>query len=682
MIVSADANQKWLNRITEIVLANLENQNFGVNELAVELGMSQTSLLRKLKTINKKTVNQIIREIRLQKAMVMIHNEDLTISEIAYRVGFSSPTYFNKCFHEYYGYSPGKVIEVESVKADSEVVLPVSGQNEKTGNAKRSSLNSWLGILFFVFILVTGGNALYQKFHVSERTDSLLSSDGRIAIAVMPFYNMTQDSTWDIWQEGVQECLISSLANTRELKIRNKESINALINTGGITDHAALTPEIAGRISQKLDANFFISGSLKQAGSILRIDAQLTNTKTNEVVKFFKTERPFLENYVFQCVDTISEAIKNFLLISKLRKDYPVYQHYNHPSTNSAEAFRYFIYGNQAAAKYENERAISWYLKALEVDSNYFDPMKGLSSAYAHEGNMEKDYQWVLRYYKKRNLFNFEDQLWASWAYAFSFEPPEESIKYLRQLQQMDDQSPNTYYLIGITYNKMKQYKKAIPELEKNLQICRRWGKDFMQNNSAYAELGLAYHQTGQYKKEKRIYKEAEKYIPDDPLNCCRQAILALTEKDTAASNRYFEKYMVTHRQRYPTWESEIPLTRGWIYSEAGYPDKAEEYIRKSISMDPDNPTRLYILANFLIDNNRKLEDIQGLMDHAMSLAASKIDYYIYLDTKGWGLYKQGKCAEALEILEKTWNSAPFPLYSIYSHLETVRKSSGINHRM
>ena len=73
-------------------------------------------------------------------------------------------------------------------------------------------------------------------------------------------------------------------------------------------------------------------------------------------------------------------------------------------------------------------------------------------------------------------------------------------------------------------------------------------------------------------------------------------------------------------------------------------------------------------------------EDIQGLMDHAMALATNKVDYYNFLDTKGWGLYKQGKCKEALKILEETWNSAPFPLYSIYSHLEEVKKAAGNNH--
>ena len=672
-------NSEFIKRLTNIVEANLSDENFGVEDLVREMGISHITLHRKLKTISNQTISQFIREIRLKKSKELLLNEDLTVSEIAYRVGFGSPTYFNKCFHEFFGYPPGVVIHSRLERTEPEIVEPIAVTMEQPGSGRKSYSQFLAGALIFVLIMGVIVFVLHKNIHIFEWSKDQEPSSSKISIAVMPFYNLTNDTTWNIWEEGLQQCLISSLSNNKILKVRQKESINALLYTGGITKHVALTLGIEKAISKKLDVNFFITGSIKQAGTVLRIDAQLTNAQTNEIIQTFVTEKPSEEEYIFQIIDTISTSLKNYLLISELLKENPEYQHYPAPSTKSAEAFRYNIYGNQAAKRFENDRAISWYLKALEADSNYFSPMMGLSTVYARKGNMEKNCQWVIRYYKKKDRFPFEDQLWASWAYAFSFEPPENSINYLKQLQQMDDQSPQTYYLIGITYNIMKQYNKAIPELEKNLEICQRWGTDFMKNNSAYAELGTAYHKTGQYKKEKKIYKLAEKYIPDDPLNLCRRAILALSEKDTTASNRYFKKYIVVHRQKFPNWEAEIPASQGWIYSEAGYPDRAEEYFRKSISMDPDNPFRLYTLANFLIDNDRKLEDIQGLMDHAMALAANKTEYYNYMDTKGWGLYKLGKYKEALEILQKTWDSAPVHLYSLYSHLEAVKKVFGNN---
>lgn len=99
-------NQIFLQRLTEITEENLTNEHFNVNDLASAMNMSHTKLYRKLKSLSHQTISQFIREIRLRKAQEILLKEDVTASEIAYRTGFGSPTYFNKCFHEYYGYSP------------------------------------------------------------------------------------------------------------------------------------------------------------------------------------------------------------------------------------------------------------------------------------------------------------------------------------------------------------------------------------------------------------------------------------------------------------------------------------------------------------------------------------------------------------------------------------------------
>ena len=97
-----------MKRITEVIEANLSNENFGVSELAREIGMSRSNLLRKIKTSTKLSVSQLIREVRLQHAMEMLRQTDLTVSEISFKVGFSSTSYFIKCFHDHYGYPPGE----------------------------------------------------------------------------------------------------------------------------------------------------------------------------------------------------------------------------------------------------------------------------------------------------------------------------------------------------------------------------------------------------------------------------------------------------------------------------------------------------------------------------------------------------------------------------------------------
>jgi len=102
-------DKAFLNRLISIVEANLNNEQFGVSELAERMRLNRSYVHRKLKSITKKSVSEFIREIRLQKAKELLEQGTDNISEVAYSVGFSSPSYFSKCFHDFYGYSPGEV---------------------------------------------------------------------------------------------------------------------------------------------------------------------------------------------------------------------------------------------------------------------------------------------------------------------------------------------------------------------------------------------------------------------------------------------------------------------------------------------------------------------------------------------------------------------------------------------
>jgi TolB-like protein len=94
------------------------------------------------------------------------------------------------------------------------------------------------------------GILFYLKIFRRTTVDDLRSSDGKITIAVMPFQNMTNDTIWNVWQDGIQQDFISSLSNADELKVRQKETINTLLQTQGLAEYASISPGIAGTISK------------------------------------------------------------------------------------------------------------------------------------------------------------------------------------------------------------------------------------------------------------------------------------------------------------------------------------------------------------------------------------------------------------------------------------------------
>jgi len=122
----------FLKKLTEIVEANLGNEQFGVSELAREMGMSRSNLHRKVKAVENISVSQLIRKIRLRKALELLKETGLTVSEVTWRVGFGSTSYFIKCFHDHYGFPPGEVGKDETTGNDFiEKRIPTRRNNRK-----------------------------------------------------------------------------------------------------------------------------------------------------------------------------------------------------------------------------------------------------------------------------------------------------------------------------------------------------------------------------------------------------------------------------------------------------------------------------------------------------------------------------------------------------------------------
>ena len=100
-----------------------------------------------------------------------------------------------------------------------------------------------------------------------------------------------------------------------------------------LTNYATITPSIAKKISQKLDANVFIYGSIQQAGSKLRLNAKLIETKTVEVLKSFEIDTAFKEEIIFNIIDSLKRKVADFLIISEIRKELIPVMAYHLPPT-------------------------------------------------------------------------------------------------------------------------------------------------------------------------------------------------------------------------------------------------------------------------------------------------------------------------------------------------------------
>jgi signal transduction histidine kinase/DNA-binding response OmpR family regulator len=100
------AEQQWLQTVLQTIEDNMEDEMFGVEQLADKLAMSRSNLFRKLNAITGKNPNTLLRELRLERARQLLEQGAGNVSEIAYRVGFNSRTYFARCYAAQYGVVP------------------------------------------------------------------------------------------------------------------------------------------------------------------------------------------------------------------------------------------------------------------------------------------------------------------------------------------------------------------------------------------------------------------------------------------------------------------------------------------------------------------------------------------------------------------------------------------------
>ena len=99
----------FITRFKEVVEARLADSDVSVEDLAADMNLSRVQLYRKVKAISGSSPVELLRTARLNRAYQLLLTTDKSVSEVAYSVGFTAPSYFTKCFKEEYGMVPGDV---------------------------------------------------------------------------------------------------------------------------------------------------------------------------------------------------------------------------------------------------------------------------------------------------------------------------------------------------------------------------------------------------------------------------------------------------------------------------------------------------------------------------------------------------------------------------------------------
>lgn len=272
---------EFIRKLTEITLTNLENEAFSGKELSRETAISVTILNKRLQFILHKTVNQFIREVRLQQAMKMLHQETVTAAEVAFKVGFGSPAYFNTCFSEFFGITPGEVkkrgVTMENgngVCAETESINPEPVQTIAISRIDKKQV--WRAVLLAIPTIFAIIILFY--FFINSHFDSVKtiekgrSGNQKKSIAVLPFINDSNDPENVYFINGVMEAILDNLCKIKDLEVHPRTSVEQYRNT----------TKTIREIGHELGVNYIIEGAGQKIGDEISLSIQLIEVESEK----------------------------------------------------------------------------------------------------------------------------------------------------------------------------------------------------------------------------------------------------------------------------------------------------------------------------------------------------------------------------------------------------------------
>ena len=115
-VVVTDRDEAFMKNVMAWLGENIENSDLTIDQLATHLGLGRTTMYNKLKGLTGKSPVELIKEYRINKSQLLLRTGQFSVSEVAYKVGFSDPGYFSRCFREQFNMSPAEYLKNHNLK--------------------------------------------------------------------------------------------------------------------------------------------------------------------------------------------------------------------------------------------------------------------------------------------------------------------------------------------------------------------------------------------------------------------------------------------------------------------------------------------------------------------------------------------------------------------------------------
>jgi TolB-like protein/AraC-like DNA-binding protein len=639
-------DQEFLNQLNNTIRENLEREEFGVSELAELMNMSRSNLLRKVKKVTDLSVAQLISQTRLQQAMELLKTTSLNVSEVGHQVGFSSTSYFIKCFRENYGYPPGEVGKRDAAP-QPEIDLPSPVELPKETSIRKYK---WVAV---VALLLIGVTAAFMFLPPTSATPELEKS-----IVVLPFKNESTDSANVYLINGLMDATLNNLQKIRDLKVLSRTSAEKYRNV------SKTIPEIA----QELSATYFVEGSGQKIADQIVLNIRLIEGASDrrlwgkqyrrKISDIFTLQQDIANDIAFEINAVITPEER-----TRIEK----------PPTNNATAYDLFLKGADLLNKGGEAnllRAVTYFQDAIKEDPDFAlaYACTGIAYYYLDVFRADKKYVDLLGSAADKALL-FDPKLGESLtAKALYYMVKKEYKQALPYLEKAYEYNPNSSQIIALLAD---YYGTYVPNTGKYLEYALKGARlgagssDSMSVSYSYLRLGNALIQSGfvdesliyidkslQYNPDNffsRYVKAFVLYARDGNLNQTKELLIKEFKKDTTrfdilqsigkvtfylrqydSAAAYYDRFnRFREQQKLDVYQHE-DMTIGVAYAKAGQIEKSKPFIesyRRYLERDQTAYKQLGLAAYFYFHG----EEDKGLEHLKLFSKEDNVQYWIIL---------------------------------------------------
>jgi len=481
----------------------------------------------------------------------------------------------------------------------------------------------FLIIIILLFILKP---ILFEDAIISEPTP----------IAVISFENQTGDEAFDYLQKAIPNLLITNLEQSKYFRVTTWERMQDLLNQMGKVDVKVIDKDLGFDLCRKDGVDIIVIGSYIKAGNMFATDIKVLDVKTKKIIKSASATGEGIGSILKSQIDDLSKEISQSIGISYSKIAAERIRVID-VTTNSMEAYKYFLKGRDNLDKFYPIEARENLEKAIAIDSSFATAHLYLARVYSSLQETKKRNEALEKAYLYSEKATEKERLMINAYYASTIERNgEKQLRILNELAAKYPKEKIVHCELGQYYEYRDKHKEAIDALKEALVLDPNY-------SSAINQIAYIYSELGNYEKAIEYLKKYSELNPEDanPIDSMADYYWRIGKIDQAIGN-----YLKALKLKPDFYNSAAKLS--YISAMEENYEEAERWINKAIDVAPSTGLKasMYWIRAFINIWSGKINLATEDLNKARELSETLSNKYVKAGSdwlQAFILYDTGK---------------------------------------